>query len=235
MSGMRTIGVLGGIGPQATIDFESRLHTAAQAILPPHVNEGYPPMVTVYLRHAPVLVTERGTPSDPLTLDPRVLDAAERLGQWADLLVCPSNTPHFFMDEIEAASGCEMLSIVDVAVAELRRRAVRRVGLTGLGVPKVYSQRLAGEGFEVVTAGDAEIAALDEAILRLMEGRDTAAHRAAAWAAVDAVRAQAVEATILGCTEIPLLLGDLADAEDLVNPAQLLAEAAIRRATESPG
>jgi len=46
MSGMRTIGILGGIGPQATIDFEARLHTAAQAILPQHVNEGYPPMVT---------------------------------------------------------------------------------------------------------------------------------------------------------------------------------------------
>ena len=234
MSGMRTIGILGGIGPQATIDFEARLHTAAQAILPQHVNEGYPPMVTVYLRHAPVLVNERGMPSAPLTLDPRVLDAAERLGQWADLLICPSNTPHFFVDEIEAASGCEMLSIVDVAVAELRRRAVQRVGLTGLGVPKVYSQRLAAEGFEVVVAGDAEIEGLDGAILRLTEGRTTAAHRAAAQAAVDAVRAQGVEATILGCTEIPLLLGDSVDAKDLVNPAQLLAEAAIRRATESP-
>ena len=35
---------------------------------------------------------------------------------------------------------------------------------------------------------------------------------------------------ILGCTEIPLLLREAADAADLINPAQLLAEAAVRAA-----
>jgi aspartate/glutamate racemase len=35
---------------------------------------------------------------------------------------------------------------------------------------------------------------------------------------------------ILGCTEIPLLLGERADAPDLINPVQLLAEAAVREA-----
>ena len=53
---MRTIGVLGGIGPQATMDFETRVHAEARCLLKPHLNEGYPPMVTVYLRHAPVLL-----------------------------------------------------------------------------------------------------------------------------------------------------------------------------------
>ena len=37
---------------------------------------------------------------------------------------------------------------------------------------------------------------------------------------------------ILGCTEIPLLLREAADAADLINPAQLLAEAAVRAAVK---
>jgi len=229
---MRTIGILGGMGPQATIDFEARLHRLAQRLLPMHANEGYPPMVTVFVRHAPVLVDERGKPSAPLTLDPRFLDVVRRFGEWADLLVCPANTPHFFVDEIVAASGCEMISIIDVTVAELRRRKATRVGLTGLGIPKVYSERLAAEGFDVATAAPDQIAALDEAIISLMEGNTTEAHRASARAVVEAVRAHNVDATILGCTEIPLILGDSADADDLVNPGQLLAEAAVRRAVE---
>jgi len=229
---MRTIGILGGMGPQATIDFEDRLHRVAQRLLPMHANQGYPPMVTVSVRHAPVLVDARGKPSSPLTLDPRFLELVRRFGEWADLLVCPANTPHFFVDEIIAASGCEMISIIDVTVAELRRRGAERVGLTGLGIPQVYSERLAAEGFEVATASPDQVAALDEAILCLMEGNTTEAHRASARAAVDAVRAQEVDATILGCTEIPLILGDGADAEDFVNPGQLLAEAAVHRAVE---
>lgn len=79
---MKTIGVLGGIGPQATIDFEARLHRVAQGLIEPHTNEGYPPLVSVYMRYPPVLVGPEGTPSDPLTVDPRLLDAARRLGQW---------------------------------------------------------------------------------------------------------------------------------------------------------
>lgn len=227
---MRTIGVLGGMGPQATIDFEDRIHRVSQRLLPMHVNEGYPPMVTVFVRHPPVLVDDRGRPSSPLTLDPRFLEIVRRFGDWADLLVCPSNTPHFFLDEIRDASGCEMISIIDVTVDELRRRGVRRVGLTGLGIPKVYAVRLEQEGFEVVTATPEQVAQLDEAILNLMEGTLSEAERAAARAAVEAVRAQGVDATILGCTEIPLVLGAAAEGDDLINPAELLAEAAVRRA-----
>jgi aspartate racemase len=229
---MRTIGILGGIGPQATIDFEDRIHRFAQTCIPQHTNEGYPPLVSVYMRHPPVAVGEDGKPSDPLTLDLRFTDAAERLGSWADIIVCPSNTPHFFLPELEAASGCEVISLIDVTVAELRRRGVQRAGLVGLGIPKVYSVRLAEEGFDVFTADPEQVAALDDAILRLMEGTTTAGHRADGRAAVDAVRAQGVDAVILGCTEIALVLGDFAEADDLVNPAQLLAEAAVRRALE---
>jgi aspartate/glutamate racemase len=41
---MKTIGVLGGIGPQATMDFEQRLHQAPQRLIPRRGNSGYPPL-----------------------------------------------------------------------------------------------------------------------------------------------------------------------------------------------
>ena len=48
---MKTIGVLGGLGPQATMDFEERIHTVSQQLIPQHGNSGYPPMVVYYYRH----------------------------------------------------------------------------------------------------------------------------------------------------------------------------------------
>ena len=58
---MKTIGVLGGLGPQATMDFEQRLHRAAQRVIPQQLNGGYPPTVVWYCRHPPVVVTEDGS------------------------------------------------------------------------------------------------------------------------------------------------------------------------------
>ncbi|MFZ4663434.1 MAG: hypothetical protein ACOYNY_40890 [Caldilineaceae bacterium] len=57
---MKTIGVLGGIGPQATMDFEQRLHQAAQRLIPRRGNSGYPPLVVYYHRRPPVLIVRRG-------------------------------------------------------------------------------------------------------------------------------------------------------------------------------
>jgi aspartate racemase len=191
-------------------------------------------MVTVYMRHAPVVVDAEALPVTPLVLDPRLLDAARRLGAWADLIVIPSNTPHFFLDEIREAAGCALVNMIDAVVEELRSRRAGVVGLVGLGIPQIYADRFAGEGFDVVTAGEPARAALDRAIIRLMEGAETDADRDAARAAVDEVRAAGAPVTVLGCTEIPLLMGDAADADDLVNPGQLLAEAAVRFALEAP-
>ena len=50
---MKTIGVLGGLGPQATMDFEARVHRVAQRLSRRSYNGGYPPMVVYYFRQPP--------------------------------------------------------------------------------------------------------------------------------------------------------------------------------------
>ena len=111
-----------------------------------------------------------------------------------------------------------------------RLRGWRRVGVLGMGEPVVYTWplRQRGIGYEVLEPGLR--AELDAAAFRLMEGRASDETAAVARRAVGFLRARGVDDVILGCTEIPLLLGDAADAADLVNPAEHLAEAAVRAA-----
>jgi aspartate/glutamate racemase len=73
---------------------------------------------------------------------------------------------------------------------------------------------------------------LDQAIWAVWEGRVGDQERQIASEVVDWLRARNTEMIILGCTEIPLLFGELADRPDLINPAQLLAEAAVRYAMQ---
>ena len=240
---MKTIGVLGGLGPQATIDFEIRLHRAAQRLMPQQFgNAGYPPMVVWYCRHAPVLVDEHFAPVLPIQPDPRLFEAAARLGTLADFLVITSNGVHFFADEIARAAGRPVLNMVHLALGEARRRGWRRVGVLGMGEPKVYTGATGASGesgastsldieWSILPAADRD--RLDRVILGFMAGHDDGAARVVVTSAVEQLRRTGVDGVILGCTELPLLLGSAADADDLINPGVLLAEAAVREAMGS--
>jgi aspartate racemase len=227
---VKTIGVLGGFGPQATMDFEARVHRVAQRLIPPRWNAGYPPMVVYYCRHAPFIVTDEGVPQLPLRPDPRLLEAAKLLGGLADFLVIPSNGPHLLQPEIERAARCKVLNMVEATVEDARRRRWKRVGVLALGDPLIYTRPLEHLGIACETADAGRQRALDRAIFRVMEGRENSESAAVARDAAASLKARGVEGVVLGCTEIPLLLGESADAADLINPAQLLAEAAVRAA-----
>jgi aspartate racemase len=229
---MKTIGVLGGMGPQATMDFEARVHRESQSLIPPRLNTSYPPLVVAYHRRPPVLMDERDVPIHPLRLDPELLRTAERVGRLADFLVVTSNTPHLFQREIEEAAGIPMLSMIEATLDEVRKRGWKRVGVLGLGEPTVYTAPIAAMGGETVILEPALRSWLDSAILRVMEGRRPDDSPKRTLEAVDTLRGRGVDGVILGCTEIPLLLEDRSEANDLVNPLQLVARAAVLRALE---
>jgi aspartate racemase len=227
---MKTIGVLGGIGPQATMDFEQRVHQIAQQLLPPKGNSGYPPMVVHYCRHPPVLLDSTGYPQMPLQPDPRLLAAARTLGQLADFLVVTSNGVHVIQPALEQAASRPILSMIEAALAEVARREWQRVGVLAYRTPQVYARPLEQRGRRWESVDAALQASLDAAIMAVMEGRADAQATELARGAVMALRARGVDGIILGCTEIPLLLHADLDAPDLLNPTALLAEAAVQYA-----
>jgi aspartate racemase len=224
---VKTIGILGGISPQATMDFEQRLHRVAQQIIPQRGNSGYPTLFAYYHRRPPVLTLDGIMPVLPRQPDPELLEAARWLGQKADFLVITANGAHVLQDQLEHASGLKVLSMIEATLSEVQRRGWQKVGVLGFpdSSAQIYTQplRQLGLHFEVI---DAELQArLNRAVIALMEGRtaDGAAHDA-----LETLRGRGVNGIIPGCTEIPLLLGADMDAPDLVNPIQLLAEAAVK-------
>jgi aspartate racemase len=228
---VQTIGVLGGLGPQATMDFEARIHQISQQLIPQQANQGYPPMLVYYYRHAPVISNDDGTPVFPIQTDPRLLEAARRLGSWADFLVITSNGVHLFQEQIEQAAGQKVLSMIEATLAEVKRRRLAHVGVLGLFEPRVYQVALAQLGIACETIESDLQKRLDQAIRAVAEGRADETH-AVAREAVAALRAQNVEAIILGCTEIPFMLPESDSDPTLINPTQLLAEATVRAAME---
>lgn len=229
---MKTIGALGGLGPQATMDFEARVHTVCQRLVPQSANSGYPPLVVYYHRFVPWLETEPGSgvPAEPLRPHPRLVEAAAAIGPLVDFMVITCNYLHLFQREIEEAAGCEVLSMIDVTLAEAARRGWQRIGVPGFREPTVYLSAMAGAGLagEVIEGDLRE--RVNAGIMQVMEGTNGEAAADAGRAMLAELRGRDVDGIVLGCTEIPFFVGD--DGDDVLNPIELLAEAAVRLALE---
>lgn len=232
---MKTIGVIGGLGPQATMDIVARLHKVSQNLVPQFVNRGYPPFLVGYFRDAPMVLNEDGSVPDELTPDPQLLELAKTLGLHTDFLIIASNTPHLFVKEIEEAAGRKVVSIVDAVLEEVQRRKCSKVGVLAIGETlqhRLYQERLDQIGVAWETIPDSLSSRLDESSYAVMRGTDPAEVGETVREAIAYVRERDVDGIILGCTELPLILGEGTEQPDIINPSQLLAEAAIRYSIE---
>jgi aspartate racemase len=229
------MGVLGGVSAQATMDFEARVHRCAQRLIAQDWNRGYPPMVVWYHRELPVRLGDDGRPLEPRQIDPGLVEAATRLAPLVDFLVIPCNAAHVGLADLRQATRRPVLSMIDVVLDEVARRGCRRVGVLGArGAPPPYLDGLRARSIACEQIEAPLQQRLDAGIQAVMEGCDGKDEQEAAREAVGALRARTVDAVILGCTEIPLLLGVESEASDLISPAALLAEAAVRFAIDTP-
>ncbi len=69
---MKMIGVLGGNGPHAAMDFERQIPVESRKLIPPNGKAGYPRLVVWYHRNPPFVMDEHNIPKLPLTIDPDV-------------------------------------------------------------------------------------------------------------------------------------------------------------------
>lgn len=232
---MKTIGIIGGLGPQATMDFVAKIHQVSQKLIPQNVNVGYPPLFVYYYRHFPMVINKDGSIPEILKPDPRLLEVAKQVGEHSDFLVMASNTPHFFQKEIEQASDRKILSMVDVTLEEIKKRELKKVGIIALGATsrhRLYQDPLDQLGVDWEELPNDLAEELDKSIFSLMEGENLNKINKSAKESVQYLREKNVEATILGCTETPLLLEKDLETSDIINPAQLLAEAAVKYAID---
>ena len=206
----RVVGVLGGMGPLATIDFMRKMLGATQAA----TDQDHVPMVVVSIPQVPDRTEAfRGEGASPLEA---MLASARRLqAAGAGLVVIPCNTAHLWYDEIERAVGLPMIHLVDAAIEDTAALAGPdgRIGLLGTDATLasgLYVNRAAPAGLRqpvqwlLPTAG--EMLSLVMPAITFVKGGDLARAQPLLLAAATALRQRGATALVLGCTEIPLAL-----------------------------
>lgn len=152
----------------------------------------------------------------------------------ADLVVLCTNYMHKVAPALEAGLGVPFLHIADVAAAAAVELGAGRVGLVGAGATMAepfYAERLARHGLDVVVPGAADRELLDRAIFdELCLGVLSEATRAALRGVLARLVDDGVEAVVLGCTELELLLTAADCAVPLLPSARLHVQAAVTAA-----
>jgi aspartate racemase len=223
----RVAGVLGGMGPDATVDFMARVIALTRADKDQdhlHLLVDHNP--TVPNRQAAIL-GDGEHPGPALAAMARRLEAAG-----AEFLVIPCNTAYVFSKSITEATRIPLISIIDVTVAALLERCP---GITQAGVlatdgclrAGVFQAALQRRGVGALlpdTAGVRELMAL---VHRIKGGDRSGAVGAAMRDLARALAARGAEAIVAGCTEIPLVLDDTMLDIPLVSSTDALARETV--------
>jgi len=209
VSARKVVGVLGGMGPDATVDFFARLVAAT------HAGRDQD--------HLRILIDNDPTvPDRTAAIEGRGPSPAPRLAamarglvaQGADVLVMPCNSAHAFADAIVAAAApVPFLDLIATTVRATRSRlpTVAAVGLLatdGTLAARLYHDAYAAAGVRThAPLGDDQRTVMD-AIYAVKSGAVDDAVRARLRLVAERLAAGGAEAIVAGCTEIPLLLAD---------------------------
>jgi len=154
----------------------------------------------------------------------------------ANFLICPDNTIHRALADVGPRSKLPWLHIAEVVASEAAERGYRRLGILGtrwlLG-SDVYPQKLAARGLEWILPGPAEREEINRIIMdELVYGVFRVQAIACIQRVIGRMRDKGCDAVVLGCTEIPLIMGDANCALPTLDSTRLLARAALRRAVQ---
>lgn len=224
------LGILGGMGPLATVDFLAKLVAAT----PARRDEDHIPVVVWSVPQVPPRVPAiEGDGESPL---PSMLAGLRGLrGCGVTLAAIACNTAHHWHEALARESGIELLHIAEAAgevlasrlgaqarVSLLATRGTHRAGFYG---PHLARRHLQALPFDPQLQHDC----VDPAIDAVKAGELDRA-RSLARAALDRERARGAQAVLLGCTELPLAFTDApAHGLAIVDATEALAQACVRR------
>jgi len=228
---LKTLGIIGGTGPESTIDYYRLLIATYRARNP---DGSAPPLFINSIDNQKMLgligAGELAEVSEYLLSEIRKL---ERAG--ADFGLLAANTPHVVFDILERESSLPLLSIVEATCEAAKAAGFTRVGLFGTRFtmqgnfyPTVFAK--AELALAIPTAADQDYIH-DKYMSELVRGNFLPTTRAGLLAIAERLReTKKIEALILGGTELPLLLrGAETESLPFLDTAKIHVEAAVAR------
>jgi len=232
---MRTIGVLGGMGPVATVEFLRRLLVRCEELYGAVQDGEYPPILTYSMS---LTGSDESGIGNARVLEQEFVDGITKLSRGGcDFVVIPCNTAHHFVDRLRGAATVPILSIIDLAVAKLEECGAKTVGVLASESTyrhAVYERPLAANGMTAVVPTPPERKALIGIVRDIMGGQRTVHDREAMRRIAQRMADEdGVDTILVGCTELSVVRPASQYPVRAVDAMDVLAEAAVSVAYEA--
>jgi aspartate racemase len=215
-----SLGILGGMGPEATHHFFGRVIEQQDA----SKDQDH---IRVVIESNPSIPDRTrflyGNGSSPL---PKLRDSVEVLESAdVDIIVIPCNTAHYFIDKLDESTSKKIINMVEETTKHVSHTNSKECGLLatdGTIQTELYEH---SKNFDIVTPTPSNQEIVMEAIYG--EHGIKAGEQDYAIELLNQVLADMpVETVILGCTEISIIGSDLCGQQTLIDPLEILAQCA---------
>lgn len=223
---MRTVGVIGGLGPETTAKFYKEIFFGCQKknpLVKPHILIASVPL-PFEIEHTALLKNEGVE-----RFLPYLLVEAHRLEKaGADFIVIPCNSLHIFIQEIRASVHIPVLSIIEETVDFLVAKNIKKTGVIATSMTahnRLYEKELYKRGLECVTPNEVQQTELNHIVFRLVNGKKQEKDRQVLLEITRTLKG--AECILLACTDLQLLHLELPDM-DMYDTMRILANATQR-------
>jgi len=222
---MRTLGMIGGTGPESTIDYYRLLNEEYKRKRP---GEGNPPILMNCINYVHLMAYME--PRDWRGMAEMLSGEFDKLRKaGADFGLISANTPHICYEYLAPICSIPLINIVDVAAAECRNRGYTSVALLGTRLTMesdFYREAFATSGISVITPNENDRAWVNQKYFdELFEGTFLDETREGFLEVMGKMQGDAV---VLGGTELPLLLRDVDVGVPLVDTARVHCASAVK-------
>ena len=225
---MKTIGIIGGMGPLATIDLFRKLVENT----PAGSDQEHLPILVANIPQIPdrtASILEGG--ESPVPAITKIGRDLESIG--ADFLLLPCNTSHYYFDEIQAGLSIPVLNMVELTCHRAKRLGYKKVAVLGTeGTLKtgIYQTCLEKKGIKNVPIPEKDMHLMSYVIYDIVKAGDFTKDIERFRVLIEDLKSRGAEALILGCTELPVLFNHFHLNYNTIDPTDILALEAVREA-----
>lgn len=225
---MKTVGIIGGLGPETTSEFYSAVSFSCQ-----EKDKTNRPPILIYSVSISYAIEEdaiaRGKGEERLI--PLLTDAAKRLEKaGADFLVMPCNSLHEFINEIRSVVKIPALSIVEETTKFLKEKEIAKVGIISTSITldkRLYESSFIANGIEQIGPDEFQQAKIGKIIHNLVSNRHSNKDREELISIIDDFETKGVNHVILACTDLQLLIPNHSRMK-IFDTMKIFADATVR-------
>jgi aspartate racemase len=228
---IKTIGLLGGMGPAASAKMYADLVVLAQKKYHAVQDTDYPPM---HIYSLPLVgFDETGiTSADSVKI--QLCDAAKTLEKaGSDFIVIACNTVHVFIDDIQSSVRVPIFSMIEETVRYIKDLGIKQLGLLSSETTRelnLYQKAFEKAGLVLFQATKQEQKEVTGIIKNVMGGKQGEKDSKVLSTLVNQLAKNGAECVVLGCTELPLAAKNLNVLIPVYDAMTILTSAALNQA-----